>query len=82
MNLPDGWREWRTHVDRRLDHHDDHLSEIGKAVVVLETRQQIIRDNESARHAKTPQLAISLVSMGISILFFVLQLIVARAGTP
>lgn len=82
INLPDGWREWRATVDRRLDDHDDDLAQHDTKIAVLDTRQQISRDNEAARHAKTPQLVISLVSMAISILFFVLQMVMARAGVP
>lgn len=82
INLPEGWRDWRATVDKRLDEHDDELDEQGKAIVRIDTRQQIIRDNEAARHARTPQLTVSLVSMGVSILFFVMQLIVAKVGTP
>lgn len=82
IDLPDGWRDWRTNVDRRLERHGDELEEHGKLIVRIETREQIKNDNDAARHAKTPQLTVSLVSMGVSILIFVLQLIASRAGAP
>lgn len=67
------WHSWRRSVDTQLLAHTE-------SIATLKAYQQVSRDNEAARHSKTPTVTISLVSMGITILFFILQLIVSRIG--
>lgn len=82
MNSLDEWLTWRREKDRHDREQDDQLAEHETAIEVLKTRQQITEANEEARHAKTPQLVIGLISLGLSILFFVLNLILSKGGTP
>lgn len=82
LNSLDDWWAWRREHDRQGREQDEKLAEHDTEIEVLKTKHQIMVDNEAARHAKTPQLVISLVSVGLSILFFVLQLLIAKGGTP
>lgn len=82
MNSLDDWLSWRREHDRLNREQDERLAEHDVEIEVLKTKQQIAVDNEAARHAKTPQLVISLVSVGLSILFFILQLFIAKGGAP
>lgn len=82
LNSLDEWWGWRHDQDRHDRQQDEQLAAHETAIEVLKTRQQIMADNETARHAKTPQLVVSLVSVGISILFFILQLLLAKGRIP
>lgn len=82
MNSLDDWWGWRRDQDRHDREQDEQLADHETAIEVLKTRQQIMASNEEARHAKTPQMVIGLVSMGLSILFFVLQLILSKGNVP
>lgn len=70
----DDWNRWRRTVD-------DVLGEHGRDIAVLKTRQQIMADNEMARHTRAPQHAYWIVSGALGLIALILQLLAAR-GTP
>lgn len=79
INNLDDWWNWRRDKDDREREQDKEIAEHDKKIAVIEERQQIQLANEAARHAKMPTLTISLVSIGITVLFFILNLIIAGA---
>lgn len=75
-NLQDWW-DWRRNKDEHDREMDKAIAEHDKEIAIIQERQSIQSANEAARHAKTPTVTISLISMGITILFFILNLIIA-----
>lgn len=76
-NNLDDWWNWRRQKDEQDRAQDRGLAEHDKKIAIIEERQQTQAANDAARHAKTPTLTLSLVSMGITVLFFILNLIAA-----
>lgn len=69
------WQSWRRSVDGQLLSHTE-------SIATLKAYQQVSRDNEAARHSKTPQIAFGLFSAAVSLILLVLQLLAWRIGTP
>lgn len=78
-NNLDDWWSWRRNKDERDREQDKQLVQHDKQLAILEERQRIAIANEEARHSKTPTIVISLVSLAITVLFFILQLVMAGA---
>lgn len=81
-NSLDDWWQWRRGTDARQREQDADIAENAKEIAVLKNTQQIMASNEAARHSKLPALTVSLISLGTTVLFFILQLIVSRIGQP
>lgn len=73
-NLDDNWWQWRRNKDADDRERDNRIAADGTRIAVLETRQQIMEDNQEARHAKTPQTVYWVVSGVISLAALLLQL--------
>lgn len=73
-NLED-WTQWRRSVDGQLLNH-------AESIATLKAYQQVSRENEAARHSKTPQIAFGLFSAAVSLILLILQLLAARLGGP
>lgn len=69
------WHTWRRNVDSQLLAHTENIA-------TLKAYQQIMRDNETARHSKTPQVIFGVLSVAFSFGFFILQLLAAKWGGP
>lgn len=69
------WHSWRRNVDGQLLSHTE-------SIATLKAYQQVSRDNEAARHSKTPQIAFGLFSAAVSLILLILQLLAARLGGP
>jgi len=69
------WQSWRRNVDGTLLSH-------AESIATLKAIQQVSRDNEAARHSKTPQIAFGLFSAAVSLILLILQLLAVRLGGP
>lgn len=65
------WHQWRRSVDAQLLNHTE-------SIATLRAYQQVMRDNEAARHSRTPQIVFWIFSAAVSLILLVLQLLAAR----
>lgn len=82
-NLEDWW-DWRRAKDSQGQQVSVELVDHRTRIAVLEVKQKISDDNDGARRSHTPQIVLGIISVSTGILFYILQLVIARmgAGTP